>query len=69
MHVDGGRLVLSPSDLVAHLQCAHLTELALEVSQGRRPNPPADDPELTVVQKRGLAHERALWVPNIRLRP
>lgn len=59
MYVDGSRLVLSPSDLVAHLQCAHLTELALEVAQMKRPKPPADDPELTVVQERGLAHERA----------
>lgn len=59
MYVDGTRLVLSPSDLVAHLECPHITELSLEVARGRRSRPPGDDPEVTVVQQRGLEHERA----------
>jgi len=53
------RLVLSPSDLVAHLYCAHVTELSLEVAGGERAAPPTDDPQLTVVQERGIAHEEA----------
>lgn len=59
MYLDGGRLVVSPSDLVAHLLCAHVTELSLDVARGLRPPPHVDDPELSVVQARGMEHERA----------
>ncbi|MGH9101910.1 MAG: TM0106 family RecB-like putative nuclease, partial [Acidimicrobiales bacterium] len=59
MYLDGDRLVVSPTDLVAHLHCQHLTELSLEVARGVRAKPPGDDPELEVLQRRGLEHEQA----------
>lgn len=59
MYVKDNRLVVSPSDLVAYLLCPHVTELALEVARGKRPSPVVDDPELSVVQARGMAHEQA----------
>lgn len=52
-----GRLVLSPSDLVNFLACRHLTELSLEVLDGRLERPAEIDPELAVVTRRGLEHE------------
>ena len=58
MYRDEGRLVVSPSDLVGYLLCGHLTELSLEVADGRLDRPPGDG-ELSVVQARGLEHERA----------
>lgn len=54
---DAGRLVLSPTDLVAHLECGHLTTLNREVAAGSRPRPPRDDPATDVVRRRGDAHE------------
>jgi predicted RecB family nuclease len=57
MYVDGGRLVLSPSDLVAFLQCGHLTGLSLEVAEGTRAGPAEDDQGGSTVQRRGFEHE------------
>jgi len=54
---DGG-LVLSPTDLVAFLACQHLTELSLDVACGRLPEPTTDDPEVEVLRRRGMEHER-----------
>lgn len=59
MYVDGGRLVLSPSDLVAFLQCDHLTELSLEVAKGTRAGPVEGDQRVSAVQRRGIEHEKA----------
>jgi uncharacterized protein len=59
MYVDGGRLVLSPSDLVGFLQCGHLTELSLEVAERTRTGPPGNDQGASVVQRRGIEHEKA----------
>jgi len=56
---DHGDLVLSPSDLVAHLACEHLSELSLSVARGERERPAVADPDVEVVQRRGLEHERA----------
>jgi len=42
VYVKGSRLVVSPSDLVAHLLCPHVTELSLEVARGERSRPDAD---------------------------
>jgi hypothetical protein len=39
MQLLNGRLVLSPSDLNDHVECAHLTALSLEVARGARPRP------------------------------
>ena len=59
MYVDGGRLILSPSDLVDFLQCGHLTELSLEVADGTRAKPTSDSQGMSVVQRRGIEHEKA----------
>jgi len=58
VYVDGDRLVLSPSDLVGFLQCGHLTELSLEVVRGTRSRPAEGDQEESVLQRRGIEHER-----------
>jgi predicted RecB family nuclease len=58
VYVDGGRLVLSPSDLVGYLLCRHLSELSLAVADGNLTRPEGDDPELSVVQARGIEHEK-----------
>lgn len=60
MYVTDGRLVLSPTDLVGHLECAHLTTLNREVAEGRRPRPATDDPSAGVVRRRGDEHEAAV---------
>jgi predicted RecB family nuclease len=59
VYLDGDRLVLSPSDLVGFLQCGHLTELSLEVAKGARSKPVEADQEASVVQRRGIEHERS----------
>ena len=59
MYREGNRLVLSPTDLVGYLACAHLSELSLEVADGRRARPEGTDPELALVQAYGMAHEKA----------
>ncbi|TDE10116.1 TM0106 family RecB-like putative nuclease [Jiangella asiatica] len=60
MYVVAGHLVLSPTDLVAHLECPHLTTLNREVAEGRRPRPTGDDPAAGVVRRRGDEHEAAV---------
>ncbi|WP_158542836.1 TM0106 family RecB-like putative nuclease [Phytoactinopolyspora halophila] len=57
---DAGHLVLSPTDLVAHLACPHLTTLNRDVAEGVRQRPPQDDPAAEVVRTRGGAHESAV---------
>src|SRR2546428_5940663 len=60
MQTIDGRLVLSPSDLNDHLECQHLTTLALEVARGERKRPclaPNEHAEL--LRRRGELHERA----------
>ena len=59
MHLIDGRLLLSPSDLVAHLACAHLTQLELAVSRGELTRPPRVDPELDMLARKGQEHEEA----------
>jgi predicted RecB family nuclease len=53
-----GILWLSPSDLNGHLGCAHLTTLALEAAEGKRPKPAAVSEYLQMVFDKGSAHER-----------
>src|SRR3954471_12297770 len=55
----GGRLQLSSTDLVAHLNCRHLTELDLKVASGELQKPKIWDPVLETLAERGAAHERA----------
>ncbi|MCE8532260.1 TM0106 family RecB-like putative nuclease [Ruegeria pomeroyi] len=48
---------LSASDLVGHLNCAHLTELDLGVATGALKKPKVWDPLLEVLRERGRRHE------------
>jgi uncharacterized protein len=54
-----GQIVLSPSDLNDHVECAHLTTLALEVALGQRPRPYLADEESELLRRKGEAHEHA----------
>ena len=57
MERTSGKLIVSTSDLVGHLACAHLTVLDGQVSTGGLAKPERDDPELAVLTTRGLEHE------------
>lgn len=58
MRDDGGRLVLSPTDLTKHLACAHLTTLDLAAARREIPKPDQQDDEaLQLIFAKGLAHE------------
>ncbi|MDK3075508.1 TM0106 family RecB-like putative nuclease [Sedimentitalea sp. JM2-8] len=48
---------LSASDLVGHLNCAHMTELDLGVATGALKKPKVWDPLLEILRERGLRHE------------
>ena len=50
-HLD--KIVLSASDLVGHLNCAHLTELDLQVAEGALAKPKHCDPLLEILRERG----------------
>ncbi|HVA60952.1 MAG TPA: TM0106 family RecB-like putative nuclease [Mycobacteriales bacterium] len=50
---------MSATDLVGHLACGHLSVLDLEALDGGLRKPTRDDPELEVLQRRGLEHEAA----------
>ncbi|WP_240759245.1 TM0106 family RecB-like putative nuclease, partial [Phytoactinopolyspora endophytica] len=52
--------MLSPTDLVVHLACPHLTTLNRDVAEGRRRRPASDDPSADVIRSRGDAHEAAV---------
>src|SRR5262245_58124235 len=54
-----GQIVLSPSDLNDHVECAHLTTLGLEVARGQRLRPHVADEESDLLRRKGEAHERA----------
>lgn len=56
-HVD--QITLSASDLVGHLNCAHLTELDLQVTEGALAKPKHWDPLLEILRERGDQHEKA----------
>ena len=49
---------LSASDLVGHLNCAHMTELDLGVATGALKKPEVWDPLLDILRERGLRHEQ-----------
>jgi uncharacterized protein len=55
-----GHLVLSPTDLVTHLACPHLTTLNRQAAEGYLSRPSAEDPGSDVVRRRGDAHEAAV---------
>lgn len=54
----GETLQLSATDLVGHLNCRHLTNLDVEVADGKLAKPKVWDPLLEVLWERGVAHER-----------
>jgi hypothetical protein len=54
-----GAIRLSASDLVGHLNCRHLTELDLAVSNGKLSKPKIWDPLLEILTERGALHEQA----------
>lgn len=55
----GGKLIVSATDLVGHLACEHLSALDLEALDGGPNKPTREDPELEVLQRRGVRHEAA----------
>ena len=65
LNVDG-RVQLSASDLIGHLNCRHLTGLELAVTKGtlKRPYRP-EDPVLEALRMRGQQHEDA-YVSHLR---
>ncbi|MET4001226.1 TM0106 family RecB-like putative nuclease [Marinobacterium sp. MBR-109] len=54
-----GRLQLSASDLVGHLNCDHLTALNVQVATGALSKPDYYDPLLEILRERGFKHEQA----------
>ena len=59
MQLSGERLILSPSDLINHLECRHLTHLDLEVAEGRLDLIPTRTDTGDLVARKGGEHERA----------
>ena len=57
--LDDGTLALSPSDLSAHLACAHLTTLSLAVARGELEQPHVDSPHRDLIFRKGNEHEHA----------
>jgi uncharacterized protein len=53
-----GKLRLSASDLVGHLNCRHLTMLDLAVANGALARPVVWDPVLELLAERGALHEQ-----------
>jgi len=59
MKLEGNQITLSPSDLVNHTGCKHLTEQKRQVALGNREKPDWNDPALAILQKKGIEHEEA----------
>src|SRR6266705_218747 len=53
-----GQPVFSVTDLVGFLACEHLTALERAAAARLVPRPMREDPELGVLQQRGMAHEQ-----------
>src|SRR5258708_3129619 len=62
MQVIGGQPVFSATDLVGFLACEHLTALELAAAARLVQRPMREDPELDVLQQRGMAHEQRYLV-------
>ena len=58
MQLIDGKPVYSASDLVGFLACQHLTQLERAVLAGLAERPHLPDPELDVLRKRGMEHEK-----------
>jgi uncharacterized protein len=60
VQLHGDTIVVSASDLVGYLACDHLATLELGRAQGLWDRPPRrEDPELALLQERGVEHEMA----------
>src|SRR2546429_1559950 len=59
MYRVGAHIGLSPSDLNDHIECPHLTTLALEVARGQRARPFVADEHAELLRRKGELHERA----------
>src|SRR5438874_6663595 len=59
MYRVGAHIGLSPSDLNDHIECPHLTTLALEVARGARARPFVADEHAELLRRKGELHERA----------
>jgi predicted RecB family nuclease len=59
MHASKGRVVLSPSDVTAHLACTHLTTLSLSVAHGELVAPPLENEQAELIFRKGREHEHA----------
>jgi predicted RecB family nuclease len=59
MKVTGDGIRLSATDLAHHLACRHLTALDLAAALGELSPPRWQDPDLDVLELRGMEHERA----------
>jgi uncharacterized protein len=57
MIIVGGQLHLSATDLAAHLNCHHLTDLEVDVAHGLTRRPYYHDPSLDILWQRGESHE------------
>jgi predicted RecB family nuclease len=58
MQLDDGRLILAATDLVGFLACEHLVGLELAAMAGLVERPERLDPEIDLIARRGLEHER-----------
>lgn len=59
MEHTGGRLVVSATDMVNHLECGHLSVLDLDAASRPGPRAPRpEDPAADVLRRRGDEHER-----------
>ena len=58
MQLIGGRPVFAATDLVGFLACEHLVGLELAALAGLVERPERLDPEIDLIAKRGLEHER-----------
>ncbi len=58
MRVNAGRMVLSATDLMRFMGCAHATTLDLANLQGQGPEPRADSEDAALLQRQGDAHEQ-----------
>ncbi len=59
MHLTGGKLILSASDLTGFLECPHLTQQELAAARGEVRRPERDDPELELIARHGTEHEQS----------
>ncbi len=58
MHLTGGKLVLSASDLTGFLECPHLTQQELAAARSEVTRPERNDPELELIARHGTEHEQ-----------